>query len=107
MPWPALGEGGAQVKCASSILVEDGRRAWLPAPGRLQHSSPPHDTAEGIRLFFPREPRRGASNGRLTLVLIGPKLPAAASDKMEDVTTATTTTTTTTTSSSSRSHGGG
>ncbi|RMC07310.1 hypothetical protein DUI87_16768 [Hirundo rustica rustica] len=40
---------------------------------------------------------------RLTLVRIGTKLPAAASDKMEDATT-TATTTTTTTTSSSRSH---
>lgn len=41
----------------------------------------------------------------LTLVRIGTKLPAAASDKMEDATTTATTTTTTTTSS--RSHVGG
>lgn len=39
---------------------------------------------------------------RLMLVPIGTKLPAAASDKMEDVTTSATTTSTTT-----RSHGGG
>lgn len=69
---------------------------WRRAGGELapgawpEHSSPPRGTAGGTRLIFPRgsqtEAVRMDAPLRLTLVRIGTKLPAVASDKMEDAT---------------------
>lgn len=99
----SAGKGPAQGKRASSILAKGGRRV---GSRRLAGALVP--TLRGTRLFFPRGSRTEALQMdaplRLTLVRIGTKLSAAASDKMEDATTTATTTTTTTTSS--RSHVG-
>lgn len=84
------GEGAAQGKRASSILAKGGRRVGSRRLAGAFVRAP-----RGTRLLFPRGSRMEALQMdaplRLTLVRIGTKLPAAASDKMEDATTTATT----------------
>ena len=84
----SLALGARPLSPAGAVLPTPRHCRGHPAP------LPAGSRAEALQMDAPL---------RLTLVRIGPKLPAAASDKMEDATTATTTTT----SNSSRSHVGG